>query len=181
MAWAKYFNEEIVIWRDKLPSKWKSKTLNIASGFYKLSDEKHESEGVFKVVMPEYDEENQELGNIFFDEENNYFTYPVDDIVFDFDELYDAFISAFESVMDMFNALILRCERIQGTENADLNAATAATLQMQSTVMTNVQAIKALNETDPDTALAEMKAFRVRDEDVAYYKAMFEPFKYFKI
>lgn len=35
------------------------------------------AEGFYDVVMPEYDPENQKLGDIFFDEENEIFTYPV--------------------------------------------------------------------------------------------------------
>jgi len=38
------------------------------------------SEGFYDVITPEYDTESQRLGDIFFDEENEIFTYPVIDL-----------------------------------------------------------------------------------------------------
>lgn len=61
----------------KLPSIYKSENLNVAGGFYRLSTEIHESEGFFDVIRPEIDYDVQEIGEIYFDEVNRVFTYPV--------------------------------------------------------------------------------------------------------
>lgn len=61
----------------RLPSKYVTETMNIAGGFDLLPTEIHEQEGFFDVVTPAFDPKLQLLGEIYFDEENRVFTYPV--------------------------------------------------------------------------------------------------------
>lgn len=46
-------------------------------GYEKLSDEIHKMDGFYEVIIPHYNELLQYLGNIYFNEELEYFTYPV--------------------------------------------------------------------------------------------------------
>lgn len=62
---------------DKMPNKYKSEFLNIAGGFDKLDETVFEQEGFFDILTPEFDHEIQELGEVYFDEVNKVFTYPV--------------------------------------------------------------------------------------------------------
>jgi hypothetical protein len=50
---------------------------NIIGGFDLLSDDKLEEFGFFNVVTPEYNSLVDELGDIYFDADNNFFTYEV--------------------------------------------------------------------------------------------------------
>jgi len=56
------------------------KTWNNILNFQKASVEVQQQEGFFDVVRPEYNTETQRLGEIYFDEVNQVFTYPVNDI-----------------------------------------------------------------------------------------------------
>lgn len=53
------------------------KTYNNIIGFNYLSDADLESHGFYDVVIPTYNSKIQELGDIYFDSDNNQFTYPV--------------------------------------------------------------------------------------------------------
>jgi hypothetical protein len=57
-----------------LPKKWKNH-LN----FHKASEELQKEEGFYDVVRPFYNTETQYLGDIYWDETNEVFTYPVED------------------------------------------------------------------------------------------------------
>lgn len=50
---------------------------NIVGGFDLLSDSELQGHGFYDVVTPTFDNRIKELGDIYFDSENNYFTYPV--------------------------------------------------------------------------------------------------------
>lgn len=73
--WAKLENNMIRVY-PQLPNKYVSGDLNVAGGFDKLTDEIHRQEGFFPLVEPAHGE-NEKLGVLFFDEENQVFTYPV--------------------------------------------------------------------------------------------------------
>jgi hypothetical protein len=62
-----------------LPSIFSGITGTYPGGFQLQSDEIHRTEGFFDVVTPEYDPVIQRLGEIYFDELNQVFTYPVED------------------------------------------------------------------------------------------------------
>lgn len=78
---ARIENSKIVIY-GKLPSKYRSETLNIAGGFDKLPTEIHEQEGFYDVLIPVYDNEIEKPGDVYFNAIYNSFTYPVISIQF---------------------------------------------------------------------------------------------------
>ena len=61
-----------------LPKSWG----NIIGGFNTLSDEEAKEYGFYDVVNPDFDNATQNFGDIYFDENNEVFTYSVEDIVF---------------------------------------------------------------------------------------------------
>ncbi len=67
---------------NKLPSRYRSETLNIAGGFNKMPIQIHEQEGFFNLITPDFDFDIQKLGEVYFDEETKVFTYPLIAIVF---------------------------------------------------------------------------------------------------
>jgi|TARA_Y100000015_G_scaffold4225_1_gene3824 hypothetical protein len=70
-------NGEIKVY-NSLPNSWKG----VMGNFSKLSDEEIKSYGFYDVVTPDYNSRTQELSNIFWDENNEVFTYTVNDIEF---------------------------------------------------------------------------------------------------
>ena len=67
-------NNEIKVFA-QLPKTWKNH-LN-----FRMADEElQKQEGFYDVVQPEFNTETQRLGEIYWDEENEVFTYPVNDI-----------------------------------------------------------------------------------------------------
>mgnify|MGYP003117316698 CR=1 FL=1 len=70
-------NGIITIFRS-LPESWDGSSGHIVN-FRNASTEVLESEGFFDVVKPSYDSRIEELGEIEFDSENNYYTYPKSD------------------------------------------------------------------------------------------------------
>ena len=63
---------------NSLPNSWKG----VMGNFSKLSDEEIKSYGFYDVVTPDYNSRTQELSNIFWDENNEVFTYTVNNIEF---------------------------------------------------------------------------------------------------
>jgi hypothetical protein len=70
-------NGEIKVY-NSLPNSWKG----VMGNFSKLSDEEIKSYGFYDVVTPDYNSRTQELSNIFWDENNEVFTYTVNNIEF---------------------------------------------------------------------------------------------------
>tara|TARA_B100001059_G_scaffold215575_1_gene233190 strand:+ start:308 stop:766 length:459 start_codon:yes stop_codon:yes gene_type:complete len=70
-------NGTIKVYR-KLPNSWKG----VMGNFNKLSDEEIKKYGFYNVVTPDYNSKAQELSDIFWDENNEVFTYTVNDIEF---------------------------------------------------------------------------------------------------
>ena len=70
-------NGEIKIY-SKLPKSWG----NIIGGFNTISDEEAKEYGFYDVVSPDYDNAVKILGDIYFNEDNEVFTYSVENIVF---------------------------------------------------------------------------------------------------
>ena len=58
-----------------LPKSWS----NVIGGFHLLSDEQLESYGFYNVVTPEHNQSVEELSEIYFDSDNDVFTYDVSD------------------------------------------------------------------------------------------------------
>ena len=62
----------------RLPKSWG----NIIGGFNTISDEEAKEYGFYDVVSPDFDNATQNFGDIYFDEDNEVFTYSVENIVF---------------------------------------------------------------------------------------------------
>ena len=67
-------NGEIKIY-NKLPNSWKG----VMGNFSKLSDEEIKEYGFYDVIMPSFDNQIEELGNMFFKESIGAYTYPVNE------------------------------------------------------------------------------------------------------
>ena len=61
-----------------LPNSWNG-TKHYVGGFASLSDEELKAEGFYDVVIPEYNSKAEELSAIYFDSDNEIFTYDVSD------------------------------------------------------------------------------------------------------
>ncbi|MDX9703949.1 MAG: hypothetical protein RBU23_13035 [Candidatus Auribacterota bacterium] len=58
---------------------------NTVGGYNKLPESVHRADGWRDVVVPEYNPVLQRLGELYFDTENDVFTYPVINLTFDFE------------------------------------------------------------------------------------------------
>jgi hypothetical protein len=70
-------NGEIKLY-SSLPKSWG----NIIGGFNTISDSEAESHGFFNVVTPEFNKQTETLSDMYFDTDNNVYTYNVVDLVF---------------------------------------------------------------------------------------------------
>ena len=61
-----------------LPNSWNG-TKHYVGGFASLSDEELKAEGFYDVVIPDYNNTVEELSAIYFDSDNEIFTYDVSD------------------------------------------------------------------------------------------------------
>ena len=61
------------------PSQFEGNIKHYFSGFNLLSEAQQKAEGLFNVVIPEYNSNTQELGQIYWDSANISFTYPVEE------------------------------------------------------------------------------------------------------
>jgi hypothetical protein len=65
----------------------------------------HEQEGFFNLVFPEFDSDTHKLGDVYFDAENTFFTYPVIAIVLP--SLEDAKVLKIEELKNAVKVLYL--------------------------------------------------------------------------
>jgi len=77
---AKDLNGKIVKGLPKYYKHW-------AGGFKDEPDSVHEAEGFFEIIFPEFDSDIQERGQIYFDETNKVFTFPVIDKALDIEAI----------------------------------------------------------------------------------------------
>lgn len=66
-----------------LPKIYQGGKATYIGDFHLQSDEIHREEGFYPVVVPNYDPDLQQPGEIYFDEEKEVFTYPVINLVID--------------------------------------------------------------------------------------------------
>ena len=151
-----------------LPKTYNGITSCYPGDFHLQSDDIHSQEGFKPVIIPTFDSQRQELGELYYNETEDIFTYPVIDKVLDLEVLRQQKQNELSAVMDEFAVLITRCKLIHGEDNADLNNAIEQTRQMKDQTLTNLNAI---------TTIDEMLIFEIEKEDVDYYKSLFEPFK----
>ena len=155
-------NGEIKVY-DELPAFWKN-YLNFSQAPIELQQQ----EGFFDVVQPEYDLQLQELGELYFDEENNVFTYPINEKVFDLDEIKNKLLDEFDVVLNEFATIIARCRFTQDEPYPQgLLDAIAQAKQIR------INTIAAINNL---STIEEALHFRIRQEDVAALKELFKPY-----
>jgi hypothetical protein len=144
-----------------LPKTWKNH-LN----FTMASEELQKLEGFFDVVKPEYDIVMKELGQIYFDETNQVFTYPVVDRAFDLEELKSNLMAEFDVVLNEFAVIISRCRLVNDPEPQGLlDAIEQARVTRRATLM-------AINNL---STIEEALAFHIKQEDVDAFKELFKP------
>lgn len=61
------------------PSQFTGQRKSYITGFNLLSESQQRAEGLFDVVVPDYNSNTQQLGSIYWDSENTTFSYPVED------------------------------------------------------------------------------------------------------
>lgn len=81
---ARIKNNRIILYNN-LPRKFQGVNGTTLGGYNKLPNSIHEADGFFDVIVPEYDNILQYLSEIYFNEENKYFTYDIIDKVFNID------------------------------------------------------------------------------------------------
>jgi hypothetical protein len=68
----------VLVFYDTIPEQMTNGVLGTTIGGYdKLSDEIHKLDGFYDVVEPDFNKKLQELGEIYFDSDNEIYTYPV--------------------------------------------------------------------------------------------------------
>lgn len=97
---------------NRLPSKYVSEIMNIAGGFHLLPIEIHEAEGFFDLIEPAFDPAKQRLGDIYFDDVNEVFTYSVEDIVFNLEDLKNGHRQVVKQVICEMSGLISSIKNI---------------------------------------------------------------------
>lgn len=74
--WAKIINEKIKVFVT-LPNKYVSEMMNVAGGFDKLPGDIHRQEGFYPLIEPTYNNDTERLGTLYYDDQNQVFTYEV--------------------------------------------------------------------------------------------------------
>lgn len=164
MKYAIYINDEINIF-EELPTSWGN-----IDGFNVATADIIKSKGFFPVVVPILTE-YQDLGKIYFDSDNEIFTYPIVEIPFDLEAKKVRLITNLEIAEDSIERLINRCERVNGRDNVNLNGVIAAILKVQRDTRA---AIPLLTE---ETG----KSFQIKQSDIDYLKSLLEPFKVLQV
>lgn len=150
-----------------LPRIFKGVTGTYPGGFHLMPTEIHEAEGFYDVVVPEINSTTQQLGAIYWDEENNVFTYPVSDKVFDLEGLKEQRKSELRAVMKEFATLASMARLIYGNDYAGLETVIGHANTVRQQTLDRIAEI----DNVPD-----MLKFQIRPEDVEQMREMFEPF-----
>jgi hypothetical protein len=135
-------NGEIKIY-SKLPKSWG----NIIGGFNTLSDEEAKEYGFYDVVSPDYDNKVQNLGDIYFDSDNEVFTYAVNNRTWD-ESLSELKLNKIESLRNDTNNKLAETDWyvIRSAERSidipqDIQDARAAILSNHDTSESDINAL----------------------------------------
>ena len=127
----------------RLPKSWG----NIIGGFNTLSDEEVKEYGFYDVVNPDFDNATQNFGDIYFDSNNEVFTYSVEDITFN-ETLAELKESKIESLRDYTNKKLAETDWyvIRNAERSidipqDIQDARAAILSNHDTSESEINAL----------------------------------------
>ena len=135
-------NGEIKIY-SQLPKSWG----NIIGGFNTLSDEEAKEYGFYDVVSPDYDNKVQNLGDIYFDSDNEVFTYAVNNRTWD-ESLSELKLNKIESLRNDTNNKLAETDWyvIRSAERSidipqDIQDARAAILSNHDTSESDINAL----------------------------------------
>ena len=135
-------NGEIKVY-NTLPKSWS----NVIGGFHLLSDEQLESYGFYDAIIPEHNNSVEELSAIYFDSDNEIFTYDVSDKTWSetVAELKTRRINHFKSIV---NSELKKTDWyiIRSVDNgddipSDITDARAATRTQSDTVESEINAL----------------------------------------
>ena len=151
------------------PNEWKH-YLN----FSQADESVLKSEGFFDVVEPEYDPAFWRLGEIYFDEANQVFTYPLIEIPLEDvkQQLYSDFEQSKRTIrMELLEALVHELIELNRDKlPVQLVGLYDALLAENTRVKTTIEE---LSVKDPDT----LRKFRIIPEDVQAFVDNIKPFK----
>jgi len=147
----------------QLPKTWKNH-LN----FIHADEELQKQEGFYDLIIPEYNKKRQYLGDIYFDEENEIFTYLINDIVFNLDDLKKDIMLKFDVILNDFAVIIARCKFIH-----DEPLPEGLQIAISIAKQTRVNTINAINNLN---TIEEALNFKIREDDVEYIKSLFKPY-----
>lgn len=153
-----------------LPSVFTRENGETFYGSYQDRTDIHYEDGWRDEVIPVFDSETQYLINPYYDAENDVVTYVVKNIikpVVTLEELKLKLKNELSGVMNEFVTIITRCKILYGDSNEGLNAAIEAARAMKD------QTIAAI---DSFTDAKALNIFKIKPEDVAYFKSLFEPY-----
>jgi len=128
---------------DKLPSSWG----NVLGGFDLLSDEELKEYGFYDVVIPDWDSNIQELGDLYFDNANETFTKDVSDKTWvkTLSELKEQQINNFKhltaSKLQQTDWYIIRNQETGDAIPSDITSARQALRDQANTVETEINAL----------------------------------------
>ena len=128
---------------DKLPSSWG----NVLGGFDLLSDEELKEYGFYDVVIPDWDSNIQELGDLYFDNANETFTKDVSDKIWvkTLSELKEQQINNFKhltaSKLQQTDWYIIRNQETGDAIPSDITSARQALRDQANTVETEINAL----------------------------------------
>ncbi len=156
----------------KLPSRYKSETLNIAGGFDKLPKEIHEAEGFLDVVKPEIvDTYTEKLGKPYMDYIEKICTYPIEAIILDIEAVRTTTRKYFS---DKFNGITTVISQAQfAIEPGDIGAETAFNEAVGVARQFKTDAMTYINNEDD---AKELVKFTVLQEHEDYVLSLFAPF-----
>ncbi len=135
-------------------------------GGYQNMTELHHADGWREEEMPEYDPVLQDLGEPYFDAENDIVKYNVVDKELPaIADVRKEKLAALSSVMNDFSLLISRAKLLYPTDEG-LN-----------TIIETIKTVKAKTVNDIETLeLQALIKYRIKPEDIAYLKGLLEPY-----
>ena len=135
-----------------LPNSWKG----VMGNFSKLSEEEIKAYGFYDVVIPDYNSKIQKLSDIFWDADNEVFTYTVSDIEFSetLEELKEGKIKSLN--MNALNNLSVTDWYITRKTEKNIDIPEAITTE------------RAAIRTQADTKEAEINALTTKKAEVEY-------------
>ena len=135
-----------------LPKSWS----NIIGGFHLLSDEQLESYGFYDVVIPDYNNTVEELSAIYFDSDNEIFTYDVSDKTWS------------ETVAELKTRRINHFKSIVNSELKKTDWYIIRSVDNGDDIPSNITDARAATRTQSDTVESEINALTTKKNVMQY-------------